>query len=88
MFFLQCTKTCKGGVITRTLACKKPQGDGKFSPVPDDFCKNAVKPPVTEPCNTDVSCKRKNYYFKFLYLIIFLFERPNTQDIMWLPVIS
>ena len=47
-------------MLKRTLTCQKPHGDGKFIPVPSVFCKGAVKPPVTEPCNTDVFCKRKN----------------------------
>ncbi|XP_073256310.1 A disintegrin and metalloproteinase with thrombospondin motifs 18-like [Porites lutea] len=58
----KCTKTCKGGVLKRTLTCQKPHGDGKFIPVPSVFCKGAVRPPVTEPCNTDVLCKLDGGY--------------------------
>ena len=47
-------------MLKRTLTCQKPHGDGKFIPVSSVFCKGAVRPPVTEPCNTDVLCKRKN----------------------------
>jgi len=53
----ECSKTCGGGVMTRTLSCQKPSGDGQFSPVPNYFCQGAVKPPVSEACNTDVLCK-------------------------------
>lgn len=53
---LQCSKTCGGGIITRTLSCKRMSGDGQYSPVPKIFCQNAVKPPVSEGCNYDVPC--------------------------------
>ena len=47
--------------MTRTLSCQKPSGDGQFSPVPNYFCQGAVKPPVSEACNTDVLCKGEHY---------------------------
>ena len=54
--FLQCSKTCQGGIITRTLSCKKLDSDGQYSPLPKIFCQNAVKPPVSEECNYDIPC--------------------------------
>ena len=56
LYFLQCSKTCQGGVITRTLSCKKLDSDGQYSPVPKIFCQNAVKPPISEECNYDIPC--------------------------------
>lgn len=53
---LQCSKTCGGGIITRTLSCKRLNNDGQYSPVPKIFCQNAVKPPVAEKCNYDIPC--------------------------------
>ena len=56
LFFWQCSKTCEGGIITRTLRCKKLDNNGQYSPVPKSFCQNAVKPPVSEQCNYDIPC--------------------------------
>ncbi|KAJ7351831.1 hypothetical protein OS493_035313 [Desmophyllum pertusum] len=61
----ECSKTCAGGgIITRTLSCKKQNSDDSFdsfSPVPAVFCQDAIKPPVTEECNEDVPCKMETY---------------------------
>ncbi|XP_078379200.1 A disintegrin and metalloproteinase with thrombospondin motifs 6-like isoform X2 [Oculina patagonica] len=57
----ECSKTCGGGIITRTLSCKRMSGDGQYSPVPKIFCQNAVKPPVSEGCNYDVPCFVEKY---------------------------
>ncbi|XP_078379203.1 A disintegrin and metalloproteinase with thrombospondin motifs 3-like isoform X2 [Oculina patagonica] len=53
----ECSKTCMpGGIMTRTLSCRRLNSDGHSSPVPKIFCQNAVKPPVSEECNYDVRC--------------------------------
>ncbi|KAJ7351828.1 metalloendopeptidase [Desmophyllum pertusum] len=55
----ECSKTCGGGIITRTLSCKRQNSDDSFSPVPAVFCQKTIKPPLTEECNVDVPCKAK-----------------------------
>ena len=62
MLMLQCSTTCGGGIKTRTLDCARAVDveEDEYSIVPDEFCKNAVKPPVTEMCNVDILCEGNN----------------------------
>ena len=56
---LQCSNSCGGGIKTRTLDCARAIDalNDEYSVVPDEYCKNAVKPPVTELCNEDILCE-------------------------------
>lgn len=60
---MQCSSTCGGGIKTRTLDCARAVDveEDEYSVVPDEFCKNAVKPPVTELCNEDILCEGNEY---------------------------
>ncbi|KAK2565039.1 A disintegrin and metalloproteinase with thrombospondin motifs 6 [Acropora cervicornis] len=56
----ECSKSCSGGIMTRTLNCKKEVGEGEYNDLPEGSCKDAIKPPVTEACNVDIICKVSN----------------------------
>ncbi|XP_078379206.1 A disintegrin and metalloproteinase with thrombospondin motifs 18-like isoform X2 [Oculina patagonica] len=52
----ECSKTCEGGIMTRSLNCKRLNIDGTFIPVEKVLCENTVKPPKTAGCNDDIPC--------------------------------
>lgn len=44
-----CSKTCGGGVVTRTVVCQ----DQTFATVADSFCSATPKPATSQACNVD-----------------------------------
>lgn len=54
----ECSRSCEGGNMTRTLRCMKLNAHGKLVSVSKHQCIHAVKPITSEQCNTDISCPR------------------------------
>ncbi|XP_032243179.2 A disintegrin and metalloproteinase with thrombospondin motifs 14 [Nematostella vectensis] len=52
----KCSKTCAGGFVTRELSCNQLNAEGRYIPVTPNRCRDAVRPPTKEPCNSDVMC--------------------------------
>ncbi|KAL9963798.1 hypothetical protein ACROYT_G027341 [Oculina patagonica] len=52
----ECSKSCEGGKMTRTLKCMKLNAQGLLVSVSNLRCVHAVKPITEEECNTDITC--------------------------------
>ncbi|KAK2547602.1 ADAMTS-like protein 1, partial [Acropora cervicornis] len=52
----ECSKSCGGGIMTRTKTCKMHVGGDTYNDLPDASCKKAVKPVLQEACNVDIFC--------------------------------
>lgn len=52
----ECTRSCGGGTMTRSLKCMKLNAHGMLVTVSDYQCSHAVKPTTEEKCNTDIEC--------------------------------
>lgn len=52
----ECTRSCGGGTMTRSLKCMKLNAHGMLVSLSDHQCVHAVKPTTKEKCNTDIEC--------------------------------
>ncbi|XP_048588217.1 A disintegrin and metalloproteinase with thrombospondin motifs 18 isoform X2 [Nematostella vectensis] len=53
----ECSTTCSTGVTTRQLECRRLEASGVMSPpILPENCDHAIKPPTSEPCNSDNPC--------------------------------
>ena len=52
----QCSRSCEGGNMTRTLKCMSLNAQGMLVSVSAVQCHHAVKPTTEEECNTDITC--------------------------------
>lgn len=54
----ECSRSCEGGYMTRTLKCMRLNAQGNLVSVSAVRCEHAVKPTTEEECNTDITCPR------------------------------